>query len=57
MDKAFANGAFEELDEDVPAVVEEFYSAASQPPTDTAEPKTDTLRNRLAEKFAQASTH
>ncbi len=55
--KGFVNGAFEELDEDVPAVVEEFYSTASQPPTDTAEPKTDTLRSRLAEKVAQASTH
>jgi|SRR6185437_3366823 len=55
--RGFANGAFEELEEDVPAVVEEFYSTASQPPTDTAEPKTDTLRNRLAERVAQASTH
>lgn len=53
----FANGAFEDLAEDVPAVVEEFYSTASQPPPDTAEPKTDTLRNHLAEKIAQASTH
>jgi hypothetical protein len=55
--KGFANGAFEELDEDVPAVVEEFYSTASQPPPDIAEPKTETLRNRLAEKVAQASPH
>ncbi|WEN15719.1 hydrolase or metal-binding protein [Rhodanobacter sp. AS-Z3] len=55
--RGFANGAFEELEEDVPAVVEEFYSTASQPPTNTVEPKTDTLRNRLAEKVGQASTH
>ena len=55
--RGFANGAFEELDDDVPAVAEEFYPTGGQPPTDTAEPKTDTLRNRLAEKVAQASPH
>ena len=55
--KGFANGAFEELDEDVPAAVEEFYSTAGQPPTDTDELKTDSLRNRLAAKVAQASPH
>lgn len=55
--RGFANGAFEELDDDVPAVVEEFYPVADQQPPDAAEPKTDTLRNRLAEKVAQASPH
>jgi len=41
----------------VPAVVEEFYSTATQQPLDPAEPKTNKLRNRLAEKVAQASTN
>jgi hypothetical protein len=55
--KGFANGAFEEMEEDVPAVVEEFYPPATQQRPDAAEPKTDTLRNRLAEKIAQATAH
>jgi len=55
--KGFANGTFEELEEDVPAVVEEFYPPAIPQRPDAAEPKTDTLRNRLAEKVAQATAH
>lgn len=55
--KGFANGTFEELEEDVPAVVEEFYPPAIPQRPDAAEPKTDTLRNRLAEKVAQAAAH
>jgi len=55
--KGFANGTFEEMEEDVPAVVEEFYPPAIPQRPDAAEPKTDTLRNRLAEKVAQATAH
>ena len=51
----FANGAFEELEEDVPAVVEEFY-----PETDKAnvearggEDQTVSLRGRLQDKVAR----
>jgi hypothetical protein len=55
--KGFANGTFEELEEDVPAVVEEFYPPAIPQRPDAAEPKTDTLRNRLAEKVAQATAY
>ncbi len=55
--KGFANGTFEELEEDVPAVVEELYPPAIPQRPDAAEPKTDTLRNRLAEKVAQAAAH
>ncbi len=52
----FANGAFEELDEDVPAVVEEFYSNLEQAPhirdSDQAEAPPG-LRSRLEVKVAQ----
>jgi hypothetical protein len=51
----FANGAFEELDEDVPAVVEEFFpdeqGCAAKP--NGAAPKG--LSGRLQEKVAIAS--
>ena len=51
--KGFANGAFEELEKDVPAVVEEFTRQPPQPPQTRRIP----LRHRPAEKVAQASTH
>ncbi len=55
MRRGFANGAFEELEEDVPAVVEEFY-----PPVEPGEASTGhsggavniNLRGRLAAKVA-----
>ena len=54
--KGFANGAFEDLAEDVPAVVEEFYPNAEPTPqreTDVrGEPSS--LRGRLEEKVARA---
>ena len=52
----FANGAFEELDEDVPAVVEEFFpdedSAAAKPKG----PGTMSLTGRLQQKVAVAGS-
>jgi len=55
----FANGAFEELEEDVPAVVEEFYpDAASGMAVSTPEPfaTQPALRARLQEKVARLGT-
>lgn len=53
--RGFANGAFEELEEDVPAVVEEFYPAGE--PSDTASPRpvaaVSGLRERLESKVAR----
>lgn len=51
----FANGAFEELEEDVPAVVEEFYPEAGATNAEASlEKKTAaTLSGRLQEKVAQ----
>ncbi|MEW9572258.1 hydrolase or metal-binding protein [Rhodanobacter sp. Si-c] len=55
LDKAandgFANGAFEELEEDVPAVVEEFYPVATQEAAvDTPEAPPSSLRGKLKGK-------
>ena len=54
--QGFANGAFEELDEDGPSVVEEFFpdeqGMAAEP--NVAAPKS--LSGRLQEKVAIAST-
>ena len=55
----FANGAFEELEEDVPAVVEEFYpEAAGMQVVSTMEPgpPRPALRARLQEKVARTGT-
>ena len=56
--RGFANGAFEELDEDVPAVVEELYPdrpvAAADTPT--ARDATVDLRDRLQDKVARMGT-
>jgi hypothetical protein len=53
--KGFANGAFEELSEDVPAVVEEFYSTEGQAETTGGADKEMplSLRGRLEEKVAR----
>ena len=53
--QGFANGAFEDLEEDVPAVVEEFYSEAATDPaeTGTAKEATTSLRGRLENKVAR----
>ena len=52
----FANGAFEELEEDVPAVVEEFYPPTGETGAETATPTESPvgLRARLQEKVARA---
>lgn len=51
--KGFANGAFEDLAEDVPAVVEEFYPEDGPPGEGPAiQPKTD-LRGKLESKITQ----
>lgn len=53
--QGFANGAFEELDEDVPAVVEEFFSPSADAvdtPAPTA-PRPLRLAGRLNDKVAQ----
>lgn len=56
--RGFANGAFEELDEDVPAVVEEFYpdAPAAAADTPTAKYPTIALRDRLQDKVARTVT-
>lgn len=56
--RGFANGAFEELDEDVPAVVEEFYPDAPATDAETAAAKVATvgLRDRLQDKVARMGT-
>lgn len=52
----FANGEFEELEEDVPAVVEEFYPEASttKPEASLEKKGAATLSGRLQEKVAHA---
>jgi hypothetical protein len=57
--RGFANGAFEELEEDVPAVVEEFFpNAAEGQGANTPEPSPQrpALRARLQEKVARIGT-
>lgn len=50
--RGFANGAFEDLAEDVPAVVEEFYPESGRP--ESAEPAMATsLRGRLEQKVVK----
>ncbi|WP_374499715.1 hydrolase or metal-binding protein [Pseudoxanthomonas sp.] len=53
--RGFANGAFEELDEDVPAVAEEFYPEAggAGPVTEAAEERPARLSDRLQDKVAR----
>ncbi len=53
--RGFANGAFEELDEDVPAVAEEFYPEAggAGPVTGAAEERPARLSDRLQDKVAR----
>jgi len=55
--RGFANGSFEDLAEDVPAVVEEFYPDGRQPANETTDPQfaRTNLRGRLADKLALAS--
>lgn len=48
--RGFANGAFEDLFEDVPAVVEEFYPEGEQEPAESS----GTLRSKLVAKVAQS---
>lgn len=54
--QGFANGAFEELDEDVPAVVEEFYPPTGETGTENGKLMESpvSLRGRLQEKVARA---
>ncbi|RDZ27467.1 hydrolase or metal-binding protein [Lysobacter silvisoli] len=56
--QGFANGAFEELDEDVPAVVEEFYPEGGAPlEAEAAQPVAATnLRGKLEGKVARMAT-
>lgn len=49
--EGFANGAFEDLEEDVPAVVEEFYPEATATPGPTAVPSG--LKGKLEAKVGQ----
>jgi hypothetical protein len=53
--KGFANGAFEDLPEDVPAVVDEFYPSMSQakPNAEATSATTVDLRGRLEEKVTR----
>ena len=52
--QGFANGAFEELEEDVPAVVEEFYPAGD---AEGAQPaRIGNLRDKLAAKAVQLAS-
>lgn len=53
--RGFANGAFEELDEDVPAVVEEFYpEGAGESGAERRESAASSLRGRLEARVAAA---
>lgn len=54
--QGFANGAFEELEEDVPAVVEEFYPPTGETGTENGKSMESpvSLRGRLQEKVARA---
>lgn len=56
--RGFANGAFEDLAEDVPAVVEEFYPDSTDPGPGGQAPSSDTvsLHERLQKKVALAGT-
>ena len=55
--RGFANGAFEDLAEDVPSVVEEFYSKDDQVPTDTArESQPTSLRGKLESQVARIAS-
>ena len=53
--RGFANGAFEELAEDVPAIAEEFYPDVGQPETTAAQASPAGLRGKLETKVAQLS--
>ncbi|MGS1012305.1 recombination directionality factor [Rhodanobacter sp. UC4450_H17] len=58
--RGFANGAFEELEEDVPAVVEEFYPEGESAAADHgsgASNGASTLRGKLEARVATASSH
>ena len=52
--QGFANGAFEELEEDVPAVVEEFYPAGDAEGAQSA--RIGNLRDKLAAKAVQLAS-
>ena len=52
--EGFANGAFEELDEDGPAVVEEFFPDQQEPTAKPSAAKTPSLTGRLEQKVAAA---
>jgi len=54
--QGFANGAFEELDDDVPAVVEEFFPDQQEPPAKPSAAKSTSLTGRLEQKFAAGGT-
>jgi len=54
--RGFANGAFEELDDDVPAVVEEFFPNQQEPPEKPSAAKATNLTGRLEQKVAAAAT-
>jgi hypothetical protein len=51
--QGFSNGAFEDLAEDVPAVVEEFYPEEGDPAPTTKPLKTTDLRGRLEARVAR----
>jgi hypothetical protein len=53
--RGFANGAFEELDEDVPAVAEEFYPEANagEPEMEATKERPARLSDRLQDKVAR----
>ena len=54
--QGFANGAFEELDDDVPSVVEEFFPEQQEPPAKPNAAKATSLMGRLEQKVAAAGT-
>src|SRR5690606_30032892 len=53
--EGFANGAFEELEEDVPAVVEEFYSEACREAREEADDAPASLGSKLEAKVARTA--
>jgi len=54
--RGFGNGAFEELEEDVPAVVEEFFPEGETDPAPAVPAPGEALRGKLEAKVAQGST-
>jgi hypothetical protein len=54
--QGFANGAFEDLAEDVPAVAEEFFPPETPFSAEAGSPPSSTLRDRLEMRLQNAAS-